>query len=440
MFLVITGIGNERSQTDIAVTARIHASYLIETRYPLEAAAAAMAGEQSSGTFRPLAGETPALLARFGARVEAIEDLGEAERPALPLSRPPRDRPDARPRRARVALSWNIENTGTILSTVWSTVLGNLFELHHFSAMKLLDLVLPDEFADAYPGPAFAVAGTRRLAGVGKGPLIGTIIKPSVGLSPEDTAGLCDRLIGAGLDFIKDDELMADPPHSPFSERFEAVMKVIDRHADRAGRKAMYAVNISGDLDRMRRQLDVVEKRGGTCAMLVLNSVGLSGVIEMRRHSGVPIHGHRAGWGLYSRSPDLGMSYLAYQKFWRLAGVDHLHVNGLSNKFCEEDESVIASAKACLTPMFGRPDRPDTVMPVFSSGQTAVQAEETYRRLGSDDLIFCCGGGIMAHPDGVEAGVRSLREAWDAAAAGIPAREYAKTHPALNGALRSFGE
>jgi ribulose-bisphosphate carboxylase large chain len=418
---------------------RIHATYLIETRYPLAAAAAAMAGEQSSGTFRPLEQETPALVARFGARVEGIEDLGEVSAEALPLSRPPRSSPQARPRRAKVHLSWNLENTGTVLSSVWSTVLGNLFELHHFSAMKLLDLVLPDDFADAYVGPGFGIEGTRRLTGIAGGPIIGTIIKPSVGLSVAQTAELCDTLIAAGLDFIKDDELMGDPPHSPFTERFEAVMTVIDRHADRTGRKAMYAANISGDIDAMRRHLDLIEKRGGSCAMLVLNSVGLSGVIEMRRHSHVAIHGHRAGWGMFSRSPDIGMSYVAYQKFWRLAGVDHLHVNGLSNKFCEPDSSVIASARACLTPMFDRPGRPDTVMPVFSSGQSAVQVADTYARLGVDDLIYCCGGGIMAHPDGVEAGVRSLRQAWDAAAAGIPAAEYATSHPELASALATFG-
>lgn len=418
---------------------RIVATYLVETRYPLEAAAAAMAGEQSSGTFRPVPGETPELLSRYGARVEAIEDLGEADAPALPFSRPPVGDPSARPRRARVTLSWNLDNTGTILSSVWSTVLGNLFELHHFSAMKLVDLVLPDAFADAYPGPAFGVEGTRRLVGVSRRPVIGTIIKPSVGLTVEATAELADTLIAAGLDFIKDDELMGDPPHSPFAARFGAVMDVIDRHADRTGRKAMFAANISGDIDQMRRRLDLIEKRGGTCAMLVLNSVGLPGVAEVRRHSSVAIHGHRAGWGLFSRSPDLGVSYTAYQKFWRVAGVDHMHVNGLSNKFCEPDESVVASARECLTPMFSRPDRPDTVMPVFSSGQSAVQAEATHAALGSCDLIYCCGGGIMAHPGGVAAGVRSLREAWEAAAAGIPARDHAATHPDLKAALETFG-
>ena len=418
---------------------RIVATYLVETGYPLAVAAAAMAGEQSSGTFRPIPGETPELLSLYGARVEKIEDLGEASSPALPLSRSPADRASALPRRAKVTLSWNLDNTGTILSSVWSTVLGNLFELHHFSAMKLLDLDFPEAFADAYPGPAFGVEGTRRLTGVTGRPIIGTIIKPSVGLTVEATAALADTLISAGLDFIKDDELMGDPPHSPFAARFGAVMDVIDRHADRTGRKAMYAVNISGDMDQMRRQLDFVERRGGSCAMLVLNSIGLSGVIEMRRHSGVAIHGHRAGWGLYSRAPDLGISYTAYQKFWRLAGVDHMHVNGLSNKFCETDASVIASARECLTPMFARADRPDTVMPVFSSGQSAVQVEATFAALGSNDLIYCCGGGIMAHPGGVAAGVRSLRDAWEAAAAGIASCDYAAAHPELAAALETFG-
>lgn len=417
---------------------RIAATYLIETSYPLEQAAAAMAGEQSSGTFRAMPGETPELIARYGARVEAVDVLGEVEAPSLPHARAPRSGGAARPVQARVTISWGVENTGTDLPTVWSTVLGNLFELHHFSALKLLSVDFPETFGDAYPGPAFAVEGTRRLTGVYGRPVVGTIVKPSVGLTPAATAELADRMISAGLDFIKDDELMGNPPHSPFAERFEAVMRVINRHAERTGRKVMYAANISGDLDSMRRHLDLVERRGGTCAMLVLNSVGLSGVIEVRRHSAVPLHGHRAGWGMYDRSPALGMSYLAYQKFWRLAGVDHLHVNGLSNKFCESDDSVIASARECLTPMFRRPDRPDIVMPVFSSAQSAVQAAETYRRLGSDDLIYCCGGGIIGHPDGVEAGVRSIHEAWEAARLAIPAADYARDHPALRVALDSF--
>lgn len=417
---------------------RITARFEVETRYPLAQAAAALAGEQSSGTFLPVPGETPELLARFGATVEGITDLGEREAAALPGSRAPNSGGFARPRRAFFDISWSVENTGFDLPTVWATVAGNCFELHHFSAIRLVDVGFPTAFAQAYLGPGFGVEGTRHLTGVRGRPVIGTIVKPSVGLSPAETAALADDLLWSGIDFIKDDELMGDPPHSPFADRLAAVMPVIERHADRTGHRALFAANISGDYDGMMRRLDLVNRRGN-CAMIVLNAVGLPAAAAVRRRAAVPIHGHRAGWGLYSRSPDIGLSYAAFGKFWRLAGVDHLHVNGLRNKFCEPDASVIASARACLTPLFELPGRPDTVMPVFSSGQSAVQVEDTFRALGTTDLIFCCGGGIMAHPGGPKAGVESLHQAWAAAVAGIPAREAAASQPALAAALDRFG-
>ena len=117
--------------------------------------------------------------------------------------------------------------------------------------------------------------------------------------------------------------------------------------------------------------------------MASLNSVGLVGMIELGRHTRLPIHAHRNGWGYLSRHPRLGWSYLAWQKIWRLAGADHMHVNGLSNKFCEPDESVVASARECLTPLFEQ--KPCIVMPVISSGQSAKQAPDTYVRIGSAD-------------------------------------------------------
>ena len=132
--------------------------------------------------------------------------------------------------------------------------------------------------------------------------------------------------------------------------------------------------------------------------MASLNSVGLAGILALRRSASLPIHAHRNGWGYLSRDPLLGWSYAAWSKIWRLAGVDHMHVNGLANKFSESNESVFESARSCLTPMFEQ--KPCAVMPVFSSGQTARQAPGTYQGLGSVDLIFLAGGGILAHPGG----------------------------------------
>ncbi len=415
---------------------RIEADYLIETAYPPQAAAESMAGEQSSGTFVAVPGETPELKARAAARVERLEVVGEIAAPSLPGAGVPKGVGSPRWQQARVTLSWPIGNTGPSLPNLMATVAGNLFELKQLSGLRLLDIRLPDAFARAYDGPQFGIEGTRELAGVQDRPLLGTIIKPSVGLDAEQTASLVKTLAEAGIDFIKDDELQADGPLCPFEARVAAVMRVIRDNAERTGKKVMYAFNLTGDIDEMRRRHDLVAAHGGTCVMASLNSVGLAGILALRRTASLLIHAHRNGWGYLSRHPMLGWSYAAWSKIWRLAGADHMHVNGLANKFSESDESVIESARSCLAPMFAQ--KPCTVMPAFSSGQMARQAPGTFQALQSVDLIFLAGGGILAHPGGPAAGLASLREGWEAAVSGIPLTEYAREHTALAQALAAY--
>jgi ribulose-bisphosphate carboxylase large chain len=414
---------------------RIYAKYFIETSHNLERAAAVMAGEQSAGTFVKVPGESPELLEKYGATVENILPLEIVDSPSLPCYQKAKgSQAGTTIQRAQVTLSFPYETVGTSLTTLYTVVSGNLFELAQFSALRLIDITIPAVFAQKYPMPQFGIAGTRKLAGVYARPLIGTIIKPSVGLSPQATADIIKDLCEAGLDFVKDDELQTDSPHSSLRERVQAVMAVVNDHAQKTGKKVMVGFNITGDLDDMFRAHDFVLEQGGTCVMVNMLAVGLTGLIALRKHSQLPIHGHRAGWGLYSRSPHIGISYTVFQKFMRLAGIDHLHVNGLRNKFCESDESVLASAQACLTPLFGD----DTAMPVFSSGQSAEQVEDTYAALKSADLMYLAGGGILAHKSGAAAGVRSLQQAWAAAMQGIPVAAYAETHAELKQALESF--
>lgn len=411
---------------------RIFADYELESPKRLADAAAVIAGEQSSGTFMRLPGESDDLRARSGARVELVEIDEIRGAPSLPCRLA-----GNRFERGRIRLSWPVETMGPSLPNLLATVAGNLFELAEVSALRLLDLEFPAEFA-ACPGPAFGSAGTRELAGVTGGPLIGTIIKPSVGLSPDETATLVRQLVDGGIDFIKDDELQANGPYCPLERRVRAVMDVVNDHAQRSGRKPMVAFNITGEVDEMKRSHDLIRDLGGTCVMVSLHSVGLTGLLALRRHSELPIHAHRNGWGLFSRSPDIGISYVAWQKFWRLAGADHLHVNGLSNKFSESDASVIASARAVSAPLFA--DGPAyAAMPVFSSGQTALQIGPSAEIAGSEDYLFCAGGGIMGHPGGVAAGVASLRQASEAAAAGQSLEDSARTNPELAAALTTFG-
>lgn len=243
-------------------------------------------------------------------------------------------------------------------------------------------------------------------------------------------------LAEAGIDFVKDDELLSSSGNSSFNDRVDAVMKVINAHADKTGKKVMYAFNLSGEVDEMLQRYEKIVKSGGTCAMISINSVGLAGAKKIMDQRQLAIHAHRNGWGMMTRHPLLGIDYKAYQKVWRLAGADQMHVNGIQNKFWESDDSVVASIEACLTKMFDH----KTVVPVVSSGQWGGQAFETYRRTKTVDLLYMAGGGIMAHPMGAAAGVVALQQAWKAAVDGLTLEDAAKQYKEFAAAVEKFGK
>lgn len=417
---------------------RFEASYLIETPFDLARVAEIMAGEQSSGTFTRVAGETDELRQRTRAVVTRIEELEPAATPSLPNALLSRGGIEGPWRRGRITISFPVDNVGANLATLASIVAGNLFDLGEVTGLRLETVTLPAAYRRRFAMPAQGIAGTRSLTGVAAGPLVGSIIKPNVGLSPAEAASLVTMLCGAGLDFIKDDEICADPVHAPLRARVPAVMAAVRRHQDRTGKAVMVAFNITDETDAMRRHADLVAREGGTCMMVSLNWCGFSAIETLRRSSGLALHGHRNGYGAFSRQPLLGISFQAYQTLWRLAGVDHMHVHGLQGKFAQHDDEVIASARDCVTPLSEGID--DRVMPAFSSGQWAGTAQPTFDAIGHTDLLFMAGGGILAHPGGPAAGVASIRQAWDAVAAGISPLRAAEQHPELRQALDFFGK
>src|SRR6476659_348646 len=144
---------------------RIIAEYLVESQLAIESAAESMAGEQSTGTFTRVPGETEALRERFAARVESVEALEPVSSPSLPGGITQRSA-DGKYQRGRVRISFPLENMGPNLPTIISTVAGNLFELRQLSGLRLLDLEFPNSLAKLFPGPRFGIHGTRRLTGV----------------------------------------------------------------------------------------------------------------------------------------------------------------------------------------------------------------------------------------------------------------------------------
>ena len=412
----------------------VRCTYYLESDIEPARAAAILAGEQSSGTFVSVPGESPELHERHGAQVVDVQHLGRR----LP-SLPSRTQPD-KVQAARVVIEWPMENIGTDLATLHTTIAGNLFELQELFACRVVDLQLPADFIAAHAGPAFGIAGTRHLISDITGVMVGTIVKPNVGLSEEQFRSVVRELSRASIDLIKDDELMTDPGYLPLHRRVAVATEEIRAAEQVTGHCTMYAFNITGDLAGLRRRHDLVVEAGGRCVMLNVPVMGIPALAWLREFADVPIHGHRAGLAGSMRSPALGMSYQVWQQLARLAGADHLHVSGLGSKFYETDEEVTDNVQSLLQPLG------DTLGPVptLSSGQNVTTAAPTYAAVGSTDLLMLAGGGVAAHPDGPPAGVESLRQAWSAAIDGVPLQRAAEVaanagEPALLNAVRQFG-
>jgi ribulose 1,5-bisphosphate carboxylase large subunit-like protein len=410
----------------------IRVTYQVETTGSIEALAAKIASDQSTGTFTDVPGETAELKARCAARVAAIRLLAPSEVPGFPST-------DAGPfRRADVDILFPLEVVGTDIAALLTICLGGVFSIKGLTGIRIVDIDLPPAFVQAHPGPAFGMEGSRRLTGVQGRPLIGTIIKPNLGLSPADSAAIAKELVEAGVDFIKDDEKLMNPAYSPVEERVKAIMPIILDHEQKTGKKVMYAFGLSSaDPDQMLRHHDAIAAAGGNAALVNIVSIGPAGMAFLRKRTRLVLHAHRNGWDILTRHPALGFAFGVYQKIWRLLGVDQFQVNGIGAKYWEPDESFVESFRACSTPMLTPDDR---ALPVVCSGQWGGQAPETYRRTGRTvDLMYLGGGGIVGHPGGPAAGVRAIRQAWEAAVQDIPLDTYARSHRELAQSLERFG-
>lgn len=411
--------------------APIRITYRLETSGDIEALAIKIASDQSTGTFTELPGETAEVQARCAARVEQITPLSDSATPSFP------DPGGSGPyHRADVIIAYPIEAVGTDIAALMTITIGGVYAVRGMTGVRVMDIDLPDEWA-CHPGPQFGVSGSRRLMGVPEGPMIASIIKPSLGLLPDEAAKVIKLLCEAGVDFIKDDEKLMSPAYSPLEARVKAIMPVINEHEQKTGKKVMYAFGISSaDPDIMMRNHDTVLAHGGNAAVININSIGYGGLSFLRKRSSLCLHAHRNGWDILTRHPGLGMEFRAYQKIWRLLGVDQFQVNGIRAKYWEPDESFVRSFADVMTPIFSEDDR---ALPVVCSGQWGGQAVETFERTGRTlDLMYLGGGGIHGHPMGAASGVSAIRQAWDAASSGTSLEAYAQNHPELAAALAKW--
>ena len=237
------------------------------------------------------------------------------------------------------------------------------------------------------PGPAFAPANRA---------VVGAIIKPALGLRPDEAAATAAELAAGGAVLVKDDELMTSPSYSPLEER---VRRVVDRLPE----GVRYAANVTGPHRDLLRRADAVVAAGAGALMLNAFAQGLATLQALRAADfGVPIFAHRVGAAFLRRGGPVSVSARVLAELTLLLGADYVQVGSFGQRTFDTDDEILEQIAACM----GR------ATAVIGGGVGPANAREQLERAGEPEgLMLLLGSEAYAHPDGVRAGVAATVEA-----------------------------
>jgi ribulose-bisphosphate carboxylase large chain len=331
---------------------------------------------------------------------------------------------------------------------VMSSIAGNIFGMGIVNNLRLLDIDFPKAMIEKMPGPKYGIDGIRRITKVKKRPLVGTIIKPKVGLNAKEHARVAYQAWLNGLDIVKDDENLTNQNFNKFKERISETLKYRDLAEYKTGEKKMYMPNITAETFEMMRRMEYVRENNGEYIMVDVITVGFSALQSLRKYSKEVIHGHRAMHAAITRNKKHGISMLALSKLYRLIGIDQLHIGAIVGKM-EGDSNEVIKIGDEIEHNLIKEDRKEHVLEqkwynikpmlaVCSGGLHPGKIPRLMNYMGNN-IVMQFGGGCHGHPDGTEAGARAIRQSVDATMKRITLKDYAKTHIELDKALNKWG-
>ncbi|MEM2974653.1 MAG: type III ribulose-bisphosphate carboxylase, partial [Candidatus Micrarchaeia archaeon] len=376
--------------------------FYLEPRYGVsfDAAAAAVAAESSIGTWTDVATSKP-YVKRLAAHVFAMDPTSGFVDVAYPIE------------------AFESGNIPQLLSSV----AGNIFGMKEAANLRLLDIKFPKSYIKAYKGPLFGIEGVRKLLRVKARPLVGTIIKPKMGLNSRDHAQVAYEAWIGGCDIVKDDENLTGQKFNKFKERVVKTLRLRDRAEKQTGERKIYMVNVTAETNEMIKRMRFLEDEGNEYAMVDIITVGWSGLQTLREANNrlqLVLHAHRAGHAAFTRYDKHGIHMVIIAKLCRIIGMDQLHIGTVVGKMAGGIEEIVACKDAIslkktsdTKPFLGQDwGRIAPTLPVASGGLHPGHFPKLMNIFGND-VVIQAGGGIHGHPGGTVKGAMAARQAVD---------------------------
>ncbi len=348
----------------------------------------------------------------------------------------------------------NIIDGRAMIASFLTLAIGNNQGMGDVAYAKMHDFYVPPAYLRLFDGPSTTISDLWRILGrpvVNGGFIVGTIIKPKLGLRPQPFADACYQF-WLGGDFIKNDEPQGNQVFAPLKDTVQRVHDAMKRAQDKTGQAKLFSWNITADdyretIARGEYILETFGPDADHCAFLVDGYVaGPQAITTARRHFPKQyLHYHRAGHGaVTSPSAKRGYTALVLAKMSRLQGASGIHVGtmGYGKMEGDKDDTMIAhmiTRDSVDGPYFHQEwlgMNPTT--PIISGGMNALRMPAFFANLGHSNLILTAGGGSFGHIDGAAAGAISLRQAEQCWKAGADPLEFAKEHKEFARAFESF--
>jgi ribulose-bisphosphate carboxylase large chain len=340
------------------LTAVYHVTHTPET---IAARAKGIAVEQS--VEMPVAAITDAkVLDEIVGRVEDITDLGNG--------------------RFEVRIGLAVATTGLEAGQLLNMLFGNT-SLH--PDVVLQDVELPEEVFTPFGGPRHGIEGLRKLVGAQNRALTCSALKPQ-GLPPQGLAAIAAQMAQGGLDFIKDDHGIADQAYSPFAARVPVIAEAMAK----TGSRTAYFPSLSGHLEQMRKQIEIVRANGLKGVLIAPMIAGVATFHQLvRDNPDLVFMGHpaMAGSGQIAAPLLLG-------KLFRLLGADATIFANHGGRFGNPPAVSRALAEAALQPWGNL----KPTVPVPAGGMTLARVPEMLQFYGKDVMLLI-GGDLLSAGD-----------------------------------------
>lgn len=409
------------------------AEYYVEpNKISLEKACRHIAAESSIGTWTTISTMNPRIAKKLKPHVYAIE---KTSRNAGYV---------------KIAYHPELFEAGS-MPQIWSSIAGNIFGMKVLKNLRLEDITFPRKIARAFKGPKYGIDGIRKIVRFKNRPLVGTIVKPKVGLNARQHAEVAHNAWVGGLDVVKDDENLTSMRFNKFKDRIIYTLKLRDKAENETGDKKIYMPNITAETDEMLRRANFVKLYGGEYVMVDILTCGWSGLQTVRESVDQVIHGHRAMHAALTKNKKHGISMLTIAKCARLAGVDQLHIGTASVGKMEGEPLEVEEIEDEVEEGFYIKEKNKRhileqdwhgikpVLAVASGGLHPGSIPLLLERMGKN-IVMQFGGGCHGHPMGTRAGAMAIRQAMHAALHKMPLKKYAEAHAELKQALKTWGE